>query len=296
MAGNQTHPVQSSSVTGLRRKKLSSDESKDGIGATLLQETDGQWMPVAYGSCAKTSAESNYAQIEKEQLGVAFACERFHSYIYGRTTNIETDHLPLIAISKKLLCDAQPRLQRLLLRLQKYNSTLSYPPGKHMVIADTLSRAFSPREVPSKTEEDMQIHVCAVKAVLSVSKRKWKEIAEETEKDEVLKQAIRSIDDDPKACPKLYATFVEDLTVVDCVLLKGQRIVIRTKMRPEMRSLAHEGHLGIEKCKRRAREVMYWPNMNNDVCDFVSRCDICQKHRYAQQQQPLQSHERQDRP
>ena len=139
----------------------------------------------------------------------------------------------------------------------------------------------------------MQIHVCAVKAELHVSKRKWNEIAEETEKDEVLKQVIRSINDDPKACPKPYATFVEDLTVVDGVLLNGQRIVIPTKMRQEMRSIVQEGHLGIEKCKRRAREVMYWPNMNNDVCDFVCRCDICQKHRYAQQQ--IQSHERPDR-
>ena len=140
--------------------KLSSDASKDGIGAALLQETDGQWMPVAYASRAMTSAERNYAQIEKEQLGVVFACERFHSYIYGRTTNVETDHLPLIAISKKPLCDAPPRLQRLLLRLQKYNCTLSYTPGKHLVIAGTLSRAFSPREVPRTTEEDVQIHVC----------------------------------------------------------------------------------------------------------------------------------------
>ena len=274
--------------------KLSSDASKDGIGAALLQETDGQWMPVAYASRAMTSAERNYAQIEKEQLGVMFACERFHSYIYGRTTNVETDHLPLIAISKKPLCNAPPRLQRLLLRLQKYNCTLSYTPGKHLVIGDTLSRAFSPREVPSTTEEDVQIHVCAVKAELPVSKRKWNEIAEETEKDEVLKQVIRSINDDPNTCPKPYATFVEDLTVVDGVLLKGQRIVIPMKMRPEMRSLVHEGHLGIEKCKRRAREVMYWPNMNTDVCDFVSRCDICQTHRYAQQ--PMKSHERPDRP
>ena len=102
-----------------------------------------------------------------------------------------------------------------------------------MVIADTLSRAFSPREVPSTTEEDVQIRVCAVKAELPVFKRKWNEIAGETEKDEVLKQAIRIINDDPKACPKPYATFVEDLTVVDGVLLKGQRIVIPTKMQPE---------------------------------------------------------------
>ena len=110
--------------------KLSSDASKDGIGAALLQETDGQWMPVAYASRAMISAERNYAHIEKEQLGVVFACERFHSYIYGRTTNVETDHLLLIAISKKPLCNAPPRLQRLLLRLPKYNCTLSYTPSK----------------------------------------------------------------------------------------------------------------------------------------------------------------------
>ena len=34
----------------------------------------------------------------------------------------------------------------------------------------------------------MHIHVCAVNAELPVSKRKWNEIAEETETDEVLKQ------------------------------------------------------------------------------------------------------------
>ena len=67
------------------------------------------------------------------------------------------------------------------------------PSAKHLVMADPLSRAFSPREVPSTIEEDVQIHVCAVKAELSVSKRKWNEIAEETGKDEVLKQVIRSI-------------------------------------------------------------------------------------------------------
>ena len=110
------------------------------------------------------------------------------------------------------------------------------------------------------------------------------------------KQVIRSINDDPNTCLRPYATFVEDLTVVDGVLLKGQRIVIPTKIRPEMRSLVHEGHLGIEKCKRRAREVMYWPNMNTDVRDFVSRCDICQTHRYAQHQQSMKLHERPDRP
>ena len=63
-----------------------------------------------------------------------------------------------------------------------------------------------------------------------------------------------------------------------------------------MLRLIHEGHLGIEKGKRRARDILYWPNMNKDVYDTVSRCDVCQEYRYVQQQQPLQMHERPDRP
>ena len=81
-------------------------------------------MQVVYASRSMTTAEKNYAQIENEQLGVMFACERFHIYIYGRKVIVETDHQPLIATSKKQLCDAPPRLQRLLLRIQKYDLML----------------------------------------------------------------------------------------------------------------------------------------------------------------------------
>ena len=156
--------------------KVSTDASKDGIGSALLQEVDGHWMPVAYASRAMTESERNYAQIEKEMLGVVYGCERFHCYTYGRTFTVETDHKPLIAIIRKLLCDAPPRLQRLLLRVQRYDFTLQYTPGKHLIIAATLSRAFLSRIVPSDTEADVQILVCAIKTGIPVSTQKWQEI------------------------------------------------------------------------------------------------------------------------
>jgi len=56
---------------------LQCDASKSGLGAALLQ--NGQ--PVAYASRALTSAETRYAQIEKELLAIVFACEKFESYI-----------------------------------------------------------------------------------------------------------------------------------------------------------------------------------------------------------------------
>ena len=139
----------------------------------------------AYASMSMTEAEKNYATIEKEQLGIVFACERFLVHIYGRKTSVETDHMPLISISKKQLCDAPPRLQRLLLRIQKYDLTLEHTPGKQLVVADTLSRSFSAKEVKGTTESDVYIHVCAVKSNLPVSERKWAELAEQTENDRI---------------------------------------------------------------------------------------------------------------
>ena len=126
--------------------------------------------------------ERNYAQIEKEMLRVVFTCERLHCYVYGRQFIVETDHKPFILISEKPLCNAPPRLQRILLRVQKYDKKLIYIPGKQMIIADTLSRAHSKNNLGS-TEEDIEVHVCAVKQLIPVSEERWKQIARETALD-----------------------------------------------------------------------------------------------------------------
>ena len=75
--------------------RLSCDASHDGLGAALLHQRDGVWMPVAYSSTAMTRTEEDYAQIEKEMLGVTFACERFDCYVYGHEFVVETDHKSL---------------------------------------------------------------------------------------------------------------------------------------------------------------------------------------------------------
>ena len=99
---------------------------KTGLGAALLQ--NGQ--PVAYASRALPSAETRYAQIEKELLAIVFACERFYTYIYGRdVVHVDSDHKPLETIVLKPLHAAPQCLQRMLLRLQKYNFELCYKRG-----------------------------------------------------------------------------------------------------------------------------------------------------------------------
>lgn len=56
--------------------KVSTDASKDGLGAVLLHGHKSTWFPVAYTSQMMNPAEHNYAQIDKETLGAVFGCEK----------------------------------------------------------------------------------------------------------------------------------------------------------------------------------------------------------------------------
>ena len=96
---------------------LQCDASQSGLGACLMQS--GQ--PVAYASRSLTPTEVSYAQIEKEMLSIVFGTEKFERYIYGRKVKVETDHKPLEIIHKKSLQSAPKRLQRMMLRLQKFD-------------------------------------------------------------------------------------------------------------------------------------------------------------------------------
>ena len=111
------------------------DASQVGLSAALLQNG----KPIAFASKALTNTECQYANIERERLAAAFGTERFHTYIYGQSFTIESDHMPLESISRKNLADTPAQLQCMMLRLQGYDFTIRYHQGKEMVIPDTFS-------------------------------------------------------------------------------------------------------------------------------------------------------------
>ena len=67
-------------------------------------------------------------------------------------------------------------------------------------------------------------------------------------------------------------------------------------LRKVMLRRMHEGHMGIEKCKRRACKSMYCPNRNSDINLMVEHCDQSLKHQTSQQAEPLMPHEIPARP
>ena len=93
------------------------DASEGGLRAALLQ--DGR--PLAYASTALTAAERNYTQIGKELLAIEFVTENFYQYTCGRLVIVKSVHKPLEAILVKPLVSDPKRLQKMILRLQRYD-------------------------------------------------------------------------------------------------------------------------------------------------------------------------------
>ena len=292
--------------------EIQCDASQRGLGACLMQ--NGQ--PVAYASRSMTDAESNYAQVEKEMLAIVFGVERFEQYVYGRPVLVETDHKPLESVFKKSLLSAPKRLQRMLLRLQKFDLIVQYKKGSDMVLADTLSQAFDESvEKGDVNREDVlgiddlrgetekEVESINMIQYLPVTESTRVEIQMTTEADDVLrelkstiKKGWPAIKEDTPVCIRDYFPFRDELTVQDGLIFKGERLVIPTTLRSAMLMKVHRSHIGIQGCLRRAREVLYWPNMNSDVEEFVSKCVVCNNHSMEQGKEPLICHEIPSRP
>ena len=66
-----------------------------------------------------------------------------------------------------------------------------------------------------------------------------------------------------------------EVATADGLLFKGTRLIVPKVMRPEMLRQIHKSHLGIAKCRRRAKEVLFWPGMSLDVEQMVTNCSVC---------------------
>ena len=69
-----------------------------------------------------------------------------------------------------------------------------------------------------------------------------------------------------------------DLPTADSLILMGNRLVISASRQTKVLRSIHEGNLGIEKCKARAKICVYWPNINQSIEELVEECSVCSKY------------------
>ncbi|PFX31704.1 Retrovirus-related Pol polyprotein [Stylophora pistillata] len=284
------------------------DASESGLGATLLQ--NGQ--PVAFASRSLSAVERRYAQIEKECLAIVFACSRFNQYLHGRElTTVETDHKPLVPIFQKSLHSAPKRLQRMLLRLQKYNLHVKYLPGSQMFIADMLSRTYLQADhsqhenIPEYQIFQLSQEQLLIREIANINQVDYMRLSEGTHQEikqctitDATLQSLMNIimagwpltKEEIPVNIREYWNYKEKLTVQDGVLYKGMKVIVPASMRPQMIARAHSSHLGPDACVRRARDVLFWPSMADQIKDQVQNCEVCNDFLARQQKEPLMTH------
>ena len=279
-----------------RPTRVSADASSFGLGAVLMQQhSDKQWRPIAYASRAMTPTEQRYAQVEKEALAVTWACERFLHYLLGLPFEIETDHKPLVSLLGNKPIDELPlRIQRFRMRMMKYTYSIFHVPGKNLIIADALSRAPS-QHLTSEDEEwnkEMNIYVETIFNTLPASDTKIQQIQISQDKDTtclLLKKyclegwpSKRNLEGEIQR----YIPVADELSICEGLLLCNSRIVIPQALQSDILQKLHRGHQGINKCKRRAALSVWWPGLNKDLENMVSKCQACCKMQ-CQQVEPL---------
>lgn len=276
---------------------LQTDASQNGLGVALLQ--DG--VPVAYASRVLTPTEQRYAQIEKECLSVVYGLERFDQYTYGRMINVQNDHKPLETIVKRPLNAIPKRLQAMMMRLNRYDLNLVYKPGSQVILADTLSRAYSTSN-DDQTSSDISEFINTL-GYLPITDKRLDEIRQATDTDETFKRLCDTIrhgwpnsqaDLHPSLQP--YFPIRDCLSVSDDIIVKGECLVIPPALRQDVKRRLHSAHLGKDSMLRRAREIIYWPGMKQEIIQLAQSCDICQDMARRNQKEPLIQHEKGDRP
>ena len=247
------------------------DASPVGLGAILVQkQKNGCFKPVIYASRSLTDVERRYSQTEKEALAVVWACERFRFYVLGIHFELITDHKPLeIIYSPK----SKPplRIERWALRLQPFDFTVKYKPGKTNA-ADALSRLPLPDVPKCNCTEDYVYFIakCATPVALTT-----REIEQQSGIDEEMCKVRKAVRTGNWNEVPDFKHVKDEICNVGCLLLRGQRIIIPKCLRKQILDLAHEGHQGIVKCKSRLRQKVWWPGIDREVEQYVRNCKPC---------------------
>ena len=91
-------------------------------------------------------------------------------------------------------------------------------------------------------------------------------------------------------CIREYWNYKEELTVQDGVLYKGMKVIVPASMRSQMIAKAHSSRLGPDACVRRARNVLFWSTMTDQIKDQVQNCEVCNDFLARQKEEPLMTH------
>lgn len=219
------------------------------MGPVLVQNG----RPIAFTSRTLTTSERNHSTTEKECLAIVWAIGTFHPYVHGAILTIYTDHMALNSILSTKA--SKSRIARWIMLLQTYDGTVLDRKGVYNQDADALNRL----QITNTPD--------ASKLTLETLKMAQKD-------DSFTKKIIESGVQPP-------------FLLRDGILCRGDPpvIVMSKSLYQATLQALHDhptaGHFGRDKTIKRAREICWWPMIDQEVADYVKSSDKCQRFKAA---------------
>lgn len=302
---------------------LVTDWSKTGIGFVLLQKhcqcaevtplcCKTGWRLTFAGSRFTSPAESRYAPVEGELLGVAWSLKKTRFFTIGcEKLIVAGDHKPLLKIlgDRSFEDMENARLQNLKEKTLTHRFKAMYIPGKDNQAADCHSRTpgvtgglnciqvdpteeeieeANQREQMELARAESQINAMGGPRVIS-----WEELDNSSRADNELCELNRLV---TAGCPEdkrdwpanisQYFPHRADLSTVGNVVTAEGRVVVPRVLREEVTEVLHSAHQGTSAMAARARETVFWPNMMKDITRRREQCNSCDAHAPSQPAAP----------
>ena len=293
------------------RLETNAAQSK-GPGMILWQQqSSGEWRILQCGSRPVTPAESRYSATEVELLAVVWAVHKAHLYLAGADFELVVDHRPLIPILNSKSLDELPSPRLLHLKeteLALYQLTAVWRPGIEHKVVDCFSRY--PMDDPDVDDEQADVEATAhIHAMLFQVQR------DHTTDDRILAlledthltRLKTEANQDPQYQQLLIATqhgfpsderrldgtlgpfftIRHDLWTADRIVMYGSCVVVPARLRQEVLHKLHSSNQGQDRTLSRARQVVYWPSITNDISNVVRSCAACAKRLPSHAPEPL---------
>ena len=297
---------------------LATDWSKEGIGYTLTQKhclcqtltplcCQEGWKLVLAGSRFTSGAESRYAPVEGEALGVSWALENTRHFTMGNSKLIvATDHKPLLKIlgDRKLEDMSNPRLLKLKERTLRWNFSVIHVPGIRNCGPDYLSRKetrvsmvqmFSKSTTRVEEVATMELETWVEQCVAAnlVGPVTWEQVRDAVQVDSLMQLLSSQVSDgfppEKKLLReelKMFWQFRDHLSQVDGVPLYKGRVVVPEQLRAAVLDVLHSAHQGVTGMLLRADTAVWWPGITAQVREKRQKCRTCNEFAPTQPRAP----------
>lgn len=236
---------------------IESDASGLGIGVVLMQAG----RPIAYFSKALSGKNLSLCIHDKEMLAIVSAVQKWRHYLLGRHFKIYTDHRSLKYFLEQRLSSFDQ--QKWLSKLLGYDYEIIYRSGSSNRAADALSRVH---------DDSGSLHVISSPTFTGID-----EISRECHEDSDMRSIIDALQQNAQS--KRHYSYEQGI-----LRYKGRIVVVPSspwcsRLLNDFHSSPTGGHSGFLRTYKRLQQSFHWPGMKGTVKNFISYCDVCQRHK-----------------